>query len=776
MAIYASFVAPTEVIGSPRPFLAWLLKAFGHIMESLSQSVNTGRLVIVAYRLPFKVVREGDVSRLFQNSGGLVSAVLSLVKDQQNEAFDAHQKIQWIGFSENTPEELEGQSMENENFRAHPVFISEELNENYYEGFCNNLIWPLCHYFPSLARFHDVYFDAYREAHELFFEKVKEVIRPGDVVWVQDYQLMLLPQMIRNAFPENKIGFFFHIPFPSFEIFRMLPVAWRKAIVDGILGADVVGFHTNDYVEYFLKAARLVSELGNKLHYINLGNRIVKVDSFPISIDFDKFNDAYDDPDVTAARSDARQSLKEKIIFSVDRLDYSKGIIHRLHGYQRFLEQNSNWHEKVSFVMVVVPSRDTIEQYQQMKSDIDQTVGKINADFGTISWQPIIYQYRSMPYHEMVGMYTASDVALITPVRDGMNLVCKEYVASRQDGLGVLILSEMAGAAAELGEALIINPLDRQDIADAIKTAFEMPEEEQNKRMEAMRERIRDYDVFAWTSDFFTQMTMLELEHDRLRQIFLNNKGIDAIRHAYQLSNNKILFFDYDGTLAPIVPDPEQAIMGEDMRKLLTDIAKRDTVVIVSGRDRYFLDKLFSDLPVHMIAEHGALIKAKDSGEWQLNEGYEENWKDGIRPMMQIYAKRCPGAFVEEKETALAWHYRTADDKEYASRRAQELLWQLKNYIQPELNLQVIDGNKVVEVKKTAFNKGTATRTFVEGGDFDFILAIGDDTTDEDMFEALPDTSFTIKIGDDLSAARNHIRSQDEVFHFLHFMVSPVGE
>lgn len=753
-----------------------LLKAFEHIMESLSQSVNTGRLIIVAYRLPFKVIRDGDVSRLFQNSGGLVSAVLSLVKDQQNQAFDAHQKIQWIGFSENTPDELEGQSMENENFRAHPVFIPDELNENYYEGFCNNLIWPLCHYFPSLARFHDAYFQAYQDAHQLFFEKVKEVIRPGDVVWVQDYQLMLLPQMIRNAFPENKIGFFFHIPFPSFEIFRLLPVAWRKAIVNGILGADVVGFHTNDYVEYFLKAARLVSELGNKLHYINLGNRIVKVDSFPISIDFEKFNDAYDEPDVAAARSDARQSLKEKIIFSVDRLDYSKGIIHRLHGYQRFLEQNSDWHEKVSFVMVVVPSRDTIEQYQQMKSDIDQTVGKINADFGTMSWQPIIYQYRSMLYHEMVGMYTASDVALITPVRDGMNLVCKEYVASRKDGRGVLILSEMAGAAAELGEALIINPLDRQDIADAIKTAFEMPEEEQYKRMEAMRERIRDYDVFAWTSDFFTQMTMLELEHDRLRQVFLNNKGIDVIRHAYQLSNNRILFFDYDGTLAPIVPDPAKAIMSEDVKKLLADIAKRDTVVIVSGRDRYFLDKLFSDLPVHMIAEHGALIKAKDSGEWQLNEGYEENWKDGIWPVMQIYAKRCPGAFVEEKETALAWHYRTADDKEYATRRAQELLWQLKNYIQPELNLQVIDGNKVVEVKKTAFNKGTATRTFVETGDFDFILAIGDDTTDEDMFEALPDTSFTIKIGDDLSAARNHIRSQDEVFHFLHFMVSPVGE
>ncbi|MCE7060356.1 bifunctional alpha,alpha-trehalose-phosphate synthase (UDP-forming)/trehalose-phosphatase [Dyadobacter sp. CY343] len=745
-------------------------------MENLTNSGSSGRLIIVAYRLPFKLVRENEQVRLFQNSGGLVSAVLSLVKDTRMPKFNAHEKIQWVGFSENTREELEGQSLANEEFQAHPVFIPDEVNENYYEGFCNNLIWPLCHYFPSLARFNDEYFEAYQTANRLFFEKLDEILEPDDTIWVQDYQLMLLPGMIRQKYPSNKIGFFFHIPFPSYELFRMLPVRWRKALVDGILGADVVGFHTNDYVEYFLKAARLVSEYGNKLHYINMSNRIVKVDSFPISIDFEKFNAAFDEPEVVQARNDARQSLKEKVIFSVDRLDYSKGIIHRLKGYQRFLERYPEWHEKVSFVMVVVPSRDTIEQYQQMKSDIDQTVGKINADFGNIYWQPIIYQYRSMPYHELVGMYTASDVALITPVRDGMNLVCKEYVASRKDRKGVLILSEMAGAAAELGEAIIINPLDSQDIADAIQQAFEMPVEEQTKRMDAMRERIKDYDVFAWTNDFFTQMTMLEQEHDRLRQVFLNTSGIDAIRQAYEASSDRILFFDYDGTLAPIVADPAKAIISEDVKKLIGEIAKRDTVVIVSGRDKQFLGDLFNDLPVHIIAEHGALVKTKGSEEWVMNADYEEGWKESIRPIMDMYAKRCPGAFVEEKETSLAWHYRTADEKEYATRRAQELLWQLKNYIQPELNLQVIDGNKVVEVKKTAFNKGTATRMFVDNGNYDFVLAIGDDTTDEDMFEALPDTSFTIKIGDDLSAARNHIRSQEEVFHFLTFMVSSVSE
>lgn len=741
-------------------------------MNELKKKEKTGRLIIVAYRLPFKIVSENDQVQLFQNSGGLVSAVLSLVHEQDGSPFNSDEKIQWVGFTENTAEELEGQSLTNESFQAHPVFIPADVNENYYEGFCNNLIWPLCHYFPSLAKFDDAYFESYQVANKLFFDKVAEIIQPDDVVWVQDYQLMLLPEMIRQSFPDNKIGFFFHIPFPSFELFRMLPVKWRKAVIDGILGADVVGFHTNDYVEYFLKAARMVAGHGNKLHYINLSNRIVKVDSFPISIDYKKFNESYDALDVAKARFEARESLKEKIIFSVDRLDYSKGILHRLHGFERFLSQNTDWHEKVSFVMVVVPSRDKIDQYQQMKSDIDQTVGRINADYGNINWQPIIYQYRSMSYDELLGMYTASDVALITPVRDGMNLVCKEYVASRRDRKGVLILSEMAGAAAELGEALIINPLDNQDIADAIVQAFEMPEAEQTKRMDAMQARIRGYDVFAWTNDFFTQMIMLEQEHERLRQVFLTNKGIDNIRRAYDESSNRILFFDYDGTLAPIVPDPAKAIVSADTKKLIMDLAKRDTVIIISGRDRYFLHELFHDMPVHIIAEHGALIKTSDSSEWTLNETYEENWKESIRPILDIYAKRCPGAFVEEKETSLAWHYRTAEDRGYALRRAQELAWQLKSFIQPELNLQIIEGNMVIEVKKTGFNKGTAARTFVENGQYDFILAIGDDTTDEDMFEALPETAYTIKIGDDLSAARNHIKNQQEVFHFLKFMVS----
>ncbi len=726
-----------------------------------------GRLIIVAYRLPFKIIKNESGTSLFQNSGGLVSAVLSLAQGSNNTSFEFEDKIQWIGYTDNTAEELEGVTLENDNFKAHPVFISQELNDNYYEGFCNDLIWPLFHYFPTIAKFETKFFEAYQEANLLFYDAMVDVIQPDDVIWIHDYQLMLLPDLIRQKFPKNKIGFFFHIPFPSFEIFRLLPSIWREAIIDGILGADVVGFHTNDYVEYFLKAVRMVIGQGNRMHYVNLNNRLVKVDAFPISIDYKKFNDAFDNPKVIKARHDARTPLMEKVIFSVDRLDYSKGLLNRLKGYERFLEQYEEWHGRVSFVMMVVPSRDQIDQYQQMKSEIDQTVGRIGAQFGKINWQPIIYQYRSMPFEELVGLYTASDVALITPVRDGMNLVCKEYVASRKDEQGVLILSEMAGAAAELGEALIINPTDSQDIADAINKALEMETEDQRKRMVAMQQRLREYDVFAWTNDFFTQMIMIDQEHKRLKLDYLTEEDIVKMDKAYSQAKNRLFFFDYDGTLVPIVREPEDAIVSAETKAIVAELAERDTVVVISGRDRKFLLSVLGDLPVHIVAEHGALIRKKGETEFVMNAAYKEDWKEDIRPILELYVKRCPGAFVEEKETSLAWHYRTADDHEYALRRAQELAWQLKSFIQPEQNLQIIEGNMVIEVKKTAFNKGTSAKSFVEEGDYDFILAMGDDTTDEDMFEALPDSAYTVKVGDALSIAKKHIKNQFAVMELL---------
>lgn len=745
-------------------------------MDNLSVKKFPGRLIIVTYRLPFKIIRHEDTIEIIQNSGGLVSAVLSLARSTSNTFFDTREKIQWIGVADNDSLQFDQMEFETDEFVVHPITLEQHLHENYYEGFCNNLIWPLCHYFPSLARFEDDYFEAYQEAHEHFFSKIKQVSRPDDVFWIHDYQLMLLPAMLRRWSPAQKIGFFFHIPFPSFELFRLLPKDWRKALVDGILGADLVGFHTNDYVEYFLKTVWLVSGLNNKLHHISIENRVVKVGAFPISIDFRKFSEAFSDPEVILARSEIRRSLATtRIIFSVDRLDYSKGIIHRLRGYRLFLENSPQWRELVSLVMVVVPSRDTIEQYQQMKSEIDQFVGMINADFGSLMWQPVIYQYRSMTYTELLGMYTASDVALVTPARDGMNLVSKEYVASRVDNKGVLILSEMAGAAAELGEALIINPLDLRNTAGAIITALEMPGPEQTKRMELMRQRIKEYDVFAWAEDFFEQMLFQKSIRTKPNQIYLDSQLLESIRTSYERSANRILLFDFDGTLVPIIDDPANVRIPLKTKELIRDIATRNPVVIVSGRDRYFLENQFDQIPLDLIAEHGAMIRKSGDTIWKISQRADEKWKQAILPILQTFTQRCPGTFVEEKETSLAWHYRKVEDELLAIQRAQELLWQLKSFLKNEFNLQLIDGNKVLEIKKADYNKGTAVRKYLENESYDFVLAIGDDTTDEDMFAVLPDSAYTIKVGETPSAARFYIKSQIEVEHLLKVLTASIS-
>ncbi len=294
-----------------------------------------------------------------------------------------------------------------------------------------------------------------------------------------------------------------------------------------------------------------------------------------------------------------------------------------------------------------------------------------------------------------------------------------------------------------------------------------MSPEDQRKRMVAMQQRLREYDVFAWTNDFFTQMIMIDQEHKRLKLDYLTDEDIVGMADAYAKAKNRLFFFDYDGTLVPIVREPEDAIISAETKAIVAELAKRDTVIVISGRDRKFLLDVVGDLPVHIVAEHGALIRKKGETEFVMNPAYEENWKDDIRPILELYVKRCPGAFVEEKETSLAWHYRTADDHEYALRRAQELAWQLESFIQPEQSLQIIEGNMVIEVKKTAFNKGTSAKAFVEEGDYDFILAMGDDTTDEDMFEALPYSAYTVKVGDALSIAKKHIKNQYAVMELL---------
>ena len=652
-------------------------------------------------------------------------------------------------------------------FKAVPLFAPESQMTRFYEGLCNKTVWPLFHYFPSLTRFKDEYWEEYKEVNGLYAEALFSLLRPDDVVWVHDYHLMLLPRLLRERFPEMAIGFFLHIPFPSYELFRMLPRAWRLQLIEGLLGSSLIGFHTHDYMRDFLTSVVRTAGYEHQLGRLALRDRAVKVDTFPMGVDFERFARA-------AASAETERRVAElhtrcagqKIIFSVDRLDYSKGLINRLRGYELFLKRNPEWHGKVIFVVSVAPSRTGVETYQAMRQELDQTVGRIVGAYGNVNWVPLVYQYRNLEFDEIVGMYRGCDVALITPLRDGMNLVAKEFVASRPDESGVLILSEMAGAAQEMGEALIINPFHADDFARALEQALTMPVAEQVRRNRLLQERLRRYNVNRWAEDFLQTLISTQASEAAQRARTLTGKAQTVLIQQYRASSRRALLLDYDGTLVPFVDDPRQARPDLELLQVVTALGRdpANEIVIVSGRTRRDLEDWFGQLPVTLVAEHGIWLRPRDA-EWQRLKTVTTEWKERVRPILQLYVDRLPGALLEDKEFSLAWHYRRAEP-EQASLRARELLDDLAAYTR-NIDVQILEGNKVLEVRNTGATKGTAAIQFMSERAPDFILAVGDDWTDEDLFRALPPEAFSVRVGLAKTAARYHLASYTAVRRLL---------
>jgi trehalose 6-phosphate synthase/phosphatase len=703
--------------------------------------------------------------------GGLATGIATYLEAAG--ADSPFQEYIWIGWpGANVPvkdqERLKQQFQSN--FQAYPVFLSEHEMENFYHGFCNKTIWALFHYFPSYAVYEDEYWQDYIEVNEAFCNAVLEVIRPDDVIWVHDYHLMLLPKLLKERAPQNPVGFFLHIPFPSFEVFRLFPSLWRAKILEGLLGADLIGFHTYDYVQHFLRC--VLSILGYEHHMgeILRGERVIKADSFPMGIDFKKFHEAPKEPAIEKQIQDLRKTLGSKqLILSVDRLDYSKGIAHRLRGYELFLEKNPQWRRKVVLILVVVPSRIGVHRYQLMKREIDELVGNINGRFGKIDWAPIIYQYKSLSFEPLAALYAISDVILVTPLRDGMNLIAKEYVSSRSNGSGVLVLSEMAGAAKELTQAMIINPNTPQEIAKAIERALAMPEQEQKKRVMAMQQRLRRYDVVHWANDFISSLIQTKENQMKLNARLLGTSSQERLAEHFRTANEKILFLDYDGTLVPFSGDPQLASPDPELIGLLERLSSTAEVVIISGRDKTTMDRWFGNLSVGMVAEHGAWIKRKMQ-DWKMPKPLDPEWKKEISPILEFFADRLPGAFVEEKQFSVVFHYREADP-ELSAIRLRDLTSNL-THVTSRLDLHVLRGNKVLEVRMAGIEKGTAAVKFLKDNQCDFCLAIGDDWTDEDLFRALPETAQTVKVGIGITMAKFYLRNYSDVRQFLKRFIS----
>jgi trehalose 6-phosphate synthase/phosphatase len=635
-----------------------------------------------------------------------------------------------------------------EQFDSVPLSLPAEQFDKYYLGFSNGCIWPLFHYFPQFAHYDHEEWETYQQVNQRFCEKVLEHANPNDTIWVHDYHLMLLPAMLRKSLPDAIIGYFLHIPFPSYEIFRILP--WRDEILRGLLGSDLIGFHSYGYARHFLSSLLRILGMDQDFGRVNLGDRTVRVDTFPLGVDVDRFAGAHLIPEVQDELEDLREQVEgKKVILSVDRLDFTKGILQRMLAFERFLKTHEEWLGKVSLITLLVPSRTQVPEYKQLKKQVDETIGRINGEFGLPGWTPITYLYRFLPFERLASLYLLADVALVTPLRDGMNLVAKEYIAARTDDSGVLILSETAGAAAEMGEAIIVNPHDEEMIVEAIEHALTMPLEEQVQRNQVMRARLKRYDTRRWAADFINQMESLREIRRSNQPRRLRDELRQSLIDAFHDAKRRLLLLDYDGTLVRFASTPEAARPDDELISILNELQEtpQNHVVVISGRDADTLERWLGTTGIDLVAEHGARYRKNSQGRW--NEAEEitvGNWKDELRPVFDVFVDRTPGALLEEKSHALVWHYRRAEPG-LGSQRAAELTETLEGYV-ANTSLHILQGHKVVEVKPSMVSKGRAAQPWLhEKPAYDFVFAVGDDITDEALFEALPDDGWSVKVG-----------------------------
>ncbi len=713
------------------------------------------KIIIVSNRLPISVKKTDGKLEFFPSVGGLATGLASYASDGDSKW------IGWPGIASDdlTPSDKRVISQELAKSHCYPVFLTRTQLNDFYNIFSNSVLWPLFHDLPVEAANYQRYWNAYRKVNELFKQAVLHHSRPGSTVWVHDYQLLVLPQLLREGRPKDKIGFFLHIPFPRAAQISHLPFA--SQLIEGMLGADLLGFHTRSYVQDFLEVVPLVDDTLVSASTIYLKGRTVHVDDFPMGIDYEKYAIAQKSYSIqTEVRRLRSHYGRRKIILTVDRLDPTKGLLERLQAYKLLLASQPKLHDKVVLVMLAVPSRTEIVAYQALKHQVEAVVIDINATYGSEHWKPVDYMYTSLPFDQLTALYQIADVAFITPIRDGMNLVAKEYLASKRGANGVLILSETAGAAEELTDALLVDPRRRPSMAEALYNALTMPKADLKKRLASMQQHLATHTVQLWANTFMKRLQAPR----RLTQPF-GRLSLDKLTHAYQSAMQRQIFLDYDGVLTPFASTPEKAKPTKKVLQLLHSLISdpRNHLVIISGRKKQDLQDWFGRLDATLVAEHGMAVH-QPGNTWQSFHEDSAEWKSLLKDVLEDYALLTPGAFVEEKDSALVWHYRMSPPYP-----AQKNLVLLKRALRPLLKgtqLKMYNGNKILEIKPISANKGVAAKKLLSKK-ADFILAIGDDYTDEDMFKSLPPETYTIKVGPGQTSARYRLSSPAKVLELL---------
>ncbi|CAI9784295.1 unnamed protein product [Fraxinus pennsylvanica] len=696
-------------------------QAINGARERSDERPNRQRLLVVANRLPVSAVRRSEDSwSLDISAGGLVSALLGMKE------FEAR----WIGWAGvNVPDEIGQKTLTKElaEMRCIPVFLDEEIVHQYYNGYCNNILWPLFHYLGlpqedrlATTRNFQSQFAAYKKANQMFADVVNNHYEEGDVVWCHDYHLMFLPKCLKEYNSKMKVGWFLHTPFPSFEIHRTLPS--RTELLRAVLAADLVGFHTYDYARHFISACTRILGLEGTPEGVENQGKLTRVAVFPIGIDSDRFIRALEVPQVQEhIRELKKRFAGRKVMLGVDRLDMIKGIPQKILAFEKFLEENPYWRDKVVLLQIAVPTRTDVPEYQKLTSQVHEIVGCTNGRFGTLSAVPIHHLDRSLDFHALCALYSVTDVALVTSLRDGMNLVSHEFVACQDSKRGVLILSEFAGAAQSLGAgAILVNPWNISEVAAAIGQALNMPVEEREQRHRHNFDHVTNHTAQQWVKFFVSELnnTVIEVQK-RIRQVPPQLVFRDAIQ-SYLQSNNRLLILGFNATLTEPVDNLGRR-GGDQIKEMdlklhpelkgpLTKLCSdpNTTIVVLSGSDRSVLDDNFGEYNMWLAAGNGMFLRST-RGAWMttMPEHLSMDWVDSVKHVFKYFTERTPRSCCERRETSLVWNYKYAD-VEFGRLQARDMLQHLRTGPMYNSSVDVVQGSRSVEVRANGVTKGAA--------------------------------------------------------------------
>lgn len=718
-----------------------------------------GRWIIVSNRLPFSY--DSKRKELKPSSGGLVTAIRGI---------KSREKTLWVGA---IPEEVpisKVKSIKDPNgIKYDGPKISNELYEKYYNGFSNDVLWPMLHYESQRVKYKQDNYDAYKKVNQEFANFLAKTLKDDDVVWVHDFHLFLLPKLLKKKRKNIKIGFFLHVPWPSSETYRQLTP--RREILTALLHSDLIGFHDYSYLRHFVNTVYNFLGINSTQMEIRSQYNKTELGVFPVSIDTQDFHKkALSKKTVTEIKKYSLDGEMIKIL-GVDRLDYTKGIDLKLEAFEQFLIDYPEFIGRVQFIQIAVPSRIDVPEYADLKQKIESKTGEINGRFGTLNYTPVKYIFNSVSTHELMALYRTSQVLFVASKRDGMNLVCLEYIAA-QKGIdpGVVLLSEFAGAISTLSHAISINPFNIAATSKRIYQAVSMDQVERLERYEVMYNYLKNYTASNWAESFMSALNMHQVEKIVEVKKIASVDDVKRITKKYK-GRPTVLFLDYDGTLSPIVSDPEMANIDQktyDLVKKLTELPMTQ-VVIVSGRGEAFLKKQFKGLDCFHAYEHGALFyDFKTKKLRNLISSKKDKWYFKAIEIIRDYSKRTPGSFFEKKTYAITWHYRNATS-DYGEFQARKLAMDLQATF-AHLPVSVIIGKKVVEIKANEANKGRFAEWFMEryGKHAEFSLAIGDDRTDEDLFEVVNNFGATVKVGEfSKTHAKYYIEEQSKVAPLL---------